>query len=93
MKKFRIQGFSLLGLLLLGVSALIAAFIPSNKRFDASRFDKHGTISLQDDNNPGALTCTPTADVPAGQSCNVTAASGTTGSPFSFSNATTIGDI
>jgi hypothetical protein len=93
MKKLSIQKFSMLGLVLLGVSAVTAAVLPSNSKSDASRFDQAGSLTFSDDNLLNQ-SCTPTANITAGQTCNVTAASGSTVKVGgSLSNRTTVGDI
>jgi len=90
MKKITLQKFSLLGIVLMGASAVTAAILPSKGSDDKSNFDQRGSITVAGTNN--ALgSCTPTAVITA--PCNVTAASGTTGvGEGTLSNATTLND-
>jgi hypothetical protein len=90
--KLSIQRFSILGLILIGVSAVTAAVLPSNSKSDASRFDVAGSITDATSNLNGS--CTPTANITPGETCNVTVGSGTTNVGLgSISQATTVGDF
>lgn len=89
--KLSIQSFSVLGLVLTGVSAVTAAILPSNNKSDASRFDVVGSLTATGNGN--LVSCTPTANVDQAFRCNVTVASGTTGvGEGTISNRTTVGD-
>lgn len=87
MKKLSLKHFSFLGLALIGVSAVTAAILPSNKEEDDSYRLKGGTIVPSSDG--ASVTCAAKA---AADSCFATLNSGTTGGNPETSEGTTFPD-
>lgn len=84
MKKQTIQRFSLLGLVLIAVSAVTAAVLPSKVKTEASNFaagsvTNSSSFSIKE-------TCAPTVDGATDRACLVTSATRTTGHPLGNSN-------
>lgn len=74
MKKLSVKKFSIVGLLLMGASAVTAAFIPSSEKAEQNS-RAAGFLILSTAGN--VFTCT--AGEGEGDECNATTASGTTG--------------
>lgn len=94
MKKLSVRKFSLLGLALMGASALTAAFLPSNAKSVAFA---QGVITAgaDRDSNPLQQTCRPAT---GGFNCNNTVTGAgvsrdTAAGVASLSNATTANDL
>lgn len=86
--KLSLQRFSILGLVLMGVSAVTAAVLPSNNKSDATRVQ--GSLTFITNNVGGS--CTPTGIV-NDAACDATANTGTTlVGDGTVSNKTTFGD-
>lgn len=82
MKNVSLRGFSILGLLLIATSAVIAAVLPSyNKEVHE---DQLGTLKGSSTGTPGIKTCNPTFN-PGNNTCNVSATTNTTILPYTTS--------
>lgn len=81
MKKANLKKLSILGLVLMSASAITAAIIPAQKNDNTSKDLVAGDSQTQsfDAGGRGAtMTCAFTNDKTAGNTCDVTANSGTT---------------
>lgn len=83
MQKLSMRKLSILGLVLMGASAVTAAVIPSKSdKKDAKKFDAGSLTAISESPNGTAaassVTCEVDTEGTIGQACNISAASATT---------------